>query len=142
LILYIESLMKTQGYFHFTFFLLVLIFGSLTTYGQDKTAATDLKKEIKKKKEAPDEKTLLFIVKSESKGILYGNKCFLDVQHRMGFEYLIQPKGQPLNRNEVGRNLHNFGIKFALIFKNGPFYGIKLSKKKKECRELTGDFVG
>jgi len=60
----------------------------------------------------------------------------------MGFEYMVQPKGQPLNRNGLGRNLHNLGIKFALYFRNGPFWQIKLNKKKKECRKLSGDFVG
>lgn len=133
--------MKLQRYL-LTFCFLTLFFTPMLTYGQDKTAAIDFNQEIKKKKEAPKEKKLLFIVKNNTSGILYGNKCFLDIQHSMGFEYLIQPKGQRLNRNEFGRNLHNFGIKFALIFKNGPFYGIKLNKKKKECRKLTGDFVG
>jgi hypothetical protein len=60
----------------------------------------------------------------------------------MGFEYLVQPKGQPLNRNGFGRNMHNLGIKFVLLFKNGPFWQIRLSKRKKECRKLSGDFVG
>ena len=128
-------------------FLFLFVFGAVillskSAFCQDKTGATDAKKEISKKKEAPKEKQLLFVIKNNSKGILYGNKCFMDVQHKLGFEYVIQPKGQPLNRNEIGRNLHNFGIKFVLIFRNGPFYGIKLSKKKKECRTLTGDFVG
>lgn len=131
-----------QRFLQIAFCFLFLTLSSSLTFGQDKTAATDSKKGIKKGKEAPDSKKLLFIVKNNSNGILYGNKCFLDVQHKMGFEYLIQPKGQPLNRNEVGRNFHNFGIKFVLLFKNGPFYGIKLRKKKKECRQLTGDFVG
>jgi len=134
--------MELRRYLSTAFIFLVIFLIPEILFGQDKTAATDSKKEIKKKKEGPKEKSLLFIVKNNSNGILYGNKCFLDVQHSLGFEYLIQPKGQPLNRNEAGRNAHNFGIKFVLLFRNGPFYGIKLSKKKKECRTLTGDFVG
>ena len=110
-------------------------------YGQDKTGATDLKSGATKK-DAPKQKKLLFIVKNSSKGILYGNKCFTDVQHSMGFEFLIQPKGQPLNRNEVTRNLHNFGVKFVLLFRNAPFWSVRLNKRKKECRKLSGDFVG
>ncbi len=108
---------------------------------QDKTGATDLKTKVGKK-DAPKQKKLRFIVKNNSKNILYGNKCFLDVQHSMGFEYLIQPKGQPLNRNEVSRNLHNFGVKFLLLFRNAPFWTIRLNKRKKECRRLSADFVG
>lgn len=137
--MYLEAQMKLR-------IPLVLIIGlllcSAKAHSQDKTAATDHKKEIKKRKEAPRDKKLLFIVKNNTKNILYGNKCFQDVQRSMGFEYLVQPKGQARNRNEVSRNLHNFGVKFVLVFRNGPFYGIKLKKKKKECRQLTGDFVG
>ena len=114
----------------------------LASGAQDMTSATDADLEFKKNKEGPKSKKLLFIVRNDSRNILYGNKCFLDVQHSMGFEYIIQPKGQPLNRNEIGRNFHNFGIKFVLLFRNGPFYGIKLKKKKRECRKSTSDFVG
>ena len=129
-------------------FLAGLIFFSLTalsavpSYGQDKTGATDTETRINRKKEAPKKRKPMFIVKNDTKGILYGNRCFLDVQRSMGFEYLVQPKGKPLNRSGLDRNLHNFGVKFLLFFRNGPFWKIKLNKKKKECRKLSGDFVG
>ncbi len=109
---------------------------------QDKTGATNLKTEFNKNKEAPKQKRLRYIVKNDGRKILYGNKCFLDVQHAMGFEFLIQPKGQPLNRNGLARDLHNFGVKFILFFRNGPFWSITLRKRKKECRKQSADFVG
>ena len=65
-----------------------------------------------------------------------------EVTRKMGFEYVLQPKGQPGNRNEVGRLIHNFGVKVSLFFKNGPFWKFKLKKKRNECRESTGDFTG
>jgi hypothetical protein len=123
-------------------FLSLLIFSVGTSFAQDKTGATDTETKINRKKEAPKKRKPVYIVKNNTKGILYGNRCFLDVQRSMGFEYLVQPKGKPLNRSELGRNLHNFGIKFILCFRNGPFWKIKLKKKKKECRKLSGDFVG
>lgn len=122
-------------------FFLVLV-GSHYSNAQEKTEATDIGIEVNKKKEGPKQKRILYIVKNDGKKILYGNRCFLDVQHAMGFEYLIQLKDQPLNRNELSRNVHNFGVKFILLFRNGPFWGIKIKKKKKECRMLSGDFVG
>ena len=125
-------------------FIIFLIFCSTTNpcIGQDRTGATAKERKINKKKQAPKKRRPLYIVKKDTKGILYGNRCFLDVQRSMGFEYLVQPKGQPLNRSGFTRNVHNFGIKFVLYFRNGPFWQIKLNKKKKECRKLSGDFVG
>jgi len=119
-----------------------LLFVEFPSIAQDRTGAIDTETQVDKKKQAPKKRRPLFIVKKDTKGILYGNRCFLDVQRSMGFEYLVAPKGQPLNRNGLSRNMHNFGIKFLLIFKNGPFWQIRLSKRKKECRKLSGDFVG
>lgn len=109
---------------------------------QDRTGATDRETKVNKKKQGPKKRRILYIVRKDTKNILYGNRCFLDVQRAMGFEYLVQPKGQPLNRSGFTRNMHNLGIKFVLLFKNGPFWQIRLSKRKKECRKLSGDFVG
>ena len=136
-------LIKKQVKVIFSFCLMVMICMQINmSCAQDKTGATNLKTKVNKKKEAPKQKRLLYIVKNDGRKILYGNKCFLDVQHAMGFEFLIQPKGQPLNRNELARNLHNFGIKFVLVFRNGPFWGITLRKRKKDCRKFSADFVG
>lgn len=121
----------------------IILMTNIDSTAQERTGATESKKEHKrKKKDAPKKQKLRYIVKNDTKNILYGNKCFLDVQRECGFEYLVQPKGQPLNRNELSRNLHNFGVKFVLIFRNGPFWPITVNKRKKECRRQSGDFVG
>ena len=135
------SIIKTS--FLTGFMLLCLLFcAEYTCNAQDITGATDKETKVNKKKQGPKKRRLLYIVRKDTKRILYGNRCFLDVQRAMGFEYLVQPKGQPLNRNGFGRNMHNLGIKFVLLFKNGPFWQIRLSKRKKDCRKLSGDFVG
>lgn len=81
-------------------------------------------------------------VKNSSKGLLIGNKCMEEVQQEMGFIYVIQHKGRNDTMNEVHRFGHNFAAKLKLFFKNGPFWKFKLKKKRKECRRLSGDFVG
>ena len=106
------------------------------------TNVTNPDMKVDKKKEAPEKKKLIKIIKNDTKGILYGNRCFEEVTADMGFEYVVQPKGQPGNRSEFGRNMHNFWAKFKLFFKAGPFWKSKVKKKVRECRELSGDFVG
>ena len=81
-------------------------------------------------------------VKSSSKGLLIGNPCMEEVTNKMGFVYLIQPKGQEPNQNGLQRNIHNFFAKIKITFRNGPFWKFKLKKKRRECGTETGDFVG
>jgi len=106
------------------------------------TNMTSMDQKIDKKKEGPEKKKLIQIIKPDTKGILYGNRCFEEVTNEMGFEYVVQPPGQPGNRTPVGRFFHNFGAKFKLFFKAGPTWKSKVKKKVKECRELSGDYVG
>ncbi len=88
------------------------------------------------------QKALIHWVKPDAKGLLIGNKCMDEVTYKMGFIYLVQPKGQPGHRTEFGRLTHNFFAKMGIFFRNGPFWKFKLKKKAKECRRLTGDFMG
>ena len=81
-------------------------------------------------------------IKNDTKGLLLGNRCMEDVTRSMRFEYVVQPKGQPGNRSEFGRLIHNFFAKIGITFRNGPFWKFKLKKKRKECRRKTGDYVG
>ena len=115
-------------------------FSQTEEYRETNMTSYDVK--VDKKKEAPEQKKLIKIIKNDTKEILYGNRCFEEVTADMGFEYVVQPKGQPGNKNEFGRNVHNFGAKFRLFFKAGPFWKSKVKKKVRECRELSGDFVG
>ena len=88
------------------------------------------------------EKQLIYWVKNDARGLLEGNPCMDEVTRDMGFVYLIQPQGQTWNNSEFERLLHNFGAKFRIMLKNGPFWKFKLKRERKRCRELTGDFVG
>lgn len=87
------------------------------------------------------------IIKTSSKGLLIGNPCMEEVYNELGLRYTIQRKeyaGRP-NANYVNgfyRFFINLGAKVKLLFRNGPFWKFKLNKKRKECRELSGDFVG
>lgn len=107
-----------------------------------KTNKTDPDVKLKKNKERPKRKRYVQIIKNNTKGILYGNKCFEDFTKSRGYEYVVQPKGNARNRSNLGRFLHNFGVKFVILIKNGPFWKIKEKKKKKECKLKTGDYVG
>jgi hypothetical protein len=81
-------------------------------------------------------------IKNNSKGLLIGNACMNEITHSMGFQYVIQIKGQPGNRHEFGRFMNNIGAKTTIFFRNGPFWKIKLNRKRKDCRRLTGDHLG
>ena len=136
------------------FYQQVLSFGlfllCLNGYGQSitengeilSTQATNPKARPDAKKEGPKKKKIRYIVRSDSKNTLSGNKCFEEATHKFGFEYLIVPEKMPPNRNGFSRFIHNFGVKTVLFFKNGPGWQIRLNKKYKQCRYGYGDFVG
>lgn len=92
-------------------------------------------KEFKKKK-------IRYIVKSDTKNLLLGNKCAEEETLKMGFMYVATPKGQPGNKDQVKRTFKNLATKTFLLFKNGPFWKYRLKKRVKKCRQMTGDFVG
>ncbi len=106
------------------------------------TQAIDSKPALDPKKQKPEEQRYLYIIKNNSKNTLKGNKCFEEVTHKYGFEYLIVPKDLPPNRNEFSRFIHNFGVKFILFFRNGPFWQLKMKKKYNQCKYRYGDFTG
>lgn len=94
------------------------------------------------KKQGQKEKRIRFIITNDTKNTLTGNRCFEDITTGMGFQYLAVPKGQPPNKNGFSRWRHNFGVKFMMVLKNGPFWKTKVNKKYDECKFSSGDFVG
>ena len=106
------------------------------------TQATNPRARPDAKKEGPKKKNIRYIIRSDSKGTLTGNKCFEEVTKKFGFEYLIVPENMPPNKNGFSRFMHNLGVKTVLFFKNGPGWQIRLNKKYKRCRYGYGDFVG
>lgn len=106
------------------------------------TQATDPNAKPDARKMGPKEKKILYIIKSNPQGTLYGNPCFKDATHKFGFEYLIAPEGLPPNRNDFSRGMHNLGVNIILFFRNGPFWKVRLKKKLEHCKYDYGDFVG
>ena len=94
------------------------------------------------KKQGDKEKKIRYIITNDTKETLAGNVCFEEAINKMGFQYLAVPKGQPPNKNGFSRWWHNFGVKFMLTLKNGPFWKIKVNKKYEECKFGSGDFTG
>jgi len=134
----IKSLIKT-----ILLALSILLFTpGFTQDGHPPTKAIDPNVEVRKNKLGPKNKKLLSLIKNNTKGILYGNRCFEEFTHKRGYEYVVQPKGQSRNRNGLSRWLHNFGVKFVVTLKRGPFWKISEGKKIKECRAKSGDYVG
>lgn len=129
----------------FIFILFVSFFYYGNGYAQEsipKTNTIDVNAKINKEKERPKRKRYMTIVKFNTKGILYGNKCFEDFTKRMGFFYDVQNKGQSGSLNGFTKFFHNAGIKTALVFTQWPWWKLRVNKKKKDCRKLSGDFMG
>ncbi|MEJ2004533.1 MAG: hypothetical protein P8X57_06130 [Cyclobacteriaceae bacterium] len=129
------------------FLLLFLGFFSLQVSAQDDslrfgdTNTTNTKPTYKTNKKSKRKRSIQWI-KNDSEGLLLGNKCMEEVFDDMGFEYVIQLKGQPGYRNEFSRLAHNLGAKIGIMFRNGPFWKFRLKNEREKCREKTGDFVG
>lgn len=87
-------------------------------------------------------KEYLYLYSTSSRGLLQGNKCVEDYTEARGFRYIVMPPGQEGSLTDMEMRLHNFGVKFVLLLKNGPFWHHRLSKRIKYCREKTGDYVG
>ncbi len=102
--------------------------------------ATGAKPDPKKQKEK--EKKIRYIVKNDTKKTLSGNRCFEEVTYKMGFQYMAVPLGQPYNKTGWSRWWHNFGVKFMVTLKNGPFWKMKVNKKYEECKYGSGDYLG
>lgn len=94
------------------------------------------------KKQKGKEEKIRFIIKNDTKNTLAGNLCFEEATRKMGFLYIAIPKGQAQNKNEFARFRHNFGVRSALFFKNGPFWKSKVNKKLEDCKYGSGDYVG
>jgi len=110
--------------------------------GVDETRATSTRARKEARKQAPKKTHYRYIIKSNSKHTLKGNKCFEAVTHHFGFEYLIAPQDLPPNTSGFKRWIHNFGVKFILFFRNGPGWQLRLKKRYEECKYRYGDFVG
>jgi hypothetical protein len=93
--------------------------------------------------EAPErQKQYKTIYKREAYGAFLGNKCVEESTRNMGFNYELVPKQGPGRKTAVAVFLHNSGTRFLLMFKNGPFWQLRLRKQIDACRIKTGDYIG
>lgn len=125
--------------------LLLVVLSTSAIYAQEtrpKTNSIDTNSSFDKRKERPDRNRYMTIIKNNTKGILYGNKCFEDFTRSIGFTYAVQIKGNSGSLNGAGRFFHNAGVKTALFFTAWPWWKLRVNKKNKDCRKLSGDFVG
>lgn len=126
------------------FFLLMCLSG----YAQDddlkfgNTATTNKSPTNKPRHKELKSKRPIHWIKNDPGDLLLGNKCMEDLTTDMGFEYVVQVKGKHGYKSEIERLAHNLTAKIGIMFRNGPFWKFKLKKKRKECREKTGDYVG
>lgn len=131
----------------FTIFLM-----GVAAYGQ-KSKKDDWKKHVPtenikpgyqgdKPKNRPKRKVIEYIYVKDSKDILYGNPCAVEVTRKMGFEYVPQPLGVPGGMSITRIENHNMLVKLKLFFTKGPFWKLLVKKRIKECAENSGDFVG
>ncbi|MGF1635843.1 MAG: hypothetical protein ACFCUU_02135 [Cyclobacteriaceae bacterium] len=132
----------------YIFFGIVLnAFFAVTVFSQERNPpapTTNTKPNLKPhpKNKLPKQKKVRYIIKNDTKKTLLGNRCFENATQKMGFQYLVIPRGQAGNKNEWERNMNNLGVKTVVLFKNGPFWKIKERKKYKACRQTTGDIIG
>ncbi|BDC98381.1 hypothetical protein [Persicobacter psychrovividus] len=126
------------------FLLIIFLFAPAQVWAQTKasrTSATEAQSsKYLAKKHRSKQNQYSYIIKKNSKKTLYGNPCFTQATHNMGFEYLIMPKGRKPYKNEWQRFWQNFGVKTKLFFTRGPWWKLKLNKQFKECQIQTGDY--
>lgn len=93
-------------------------------------------------KEPPAPKEYMHIYRPNTRGTLLGNKCMDDYTEKRGFRYVVMPGGIEERPSVLEMRAHNFGVKFILLLKNGPFWHHRLNKELRKCRESTGDYMG
>lgn len=128
-------------------FLCILFLAASSAFGQEKlkfgdTGTTNTSPTYKPNNKNFKRKRPIEWVKNSSAGLLIGNKCMDNIYEEMGFVYVIQTKQQSRRLTGFERFFHNMVSKFRIMLKNGPFWKFKLKKKRKECRRLSGDYVG
>ena len=94
------------------------------------------------KGEKPKRKKIMIIYVPDASKILYGNPCATFETHRMGFEYVVEPRNGMESKTWKGKFLNNLGVKTKLVVTRSPFWKLILKKRIKKCREQSGDFVG
>ncbi|MEM6830404.1 MAG: hypothetical protein AAF551_07790 [Bacteroidota bacterium] len=133
-----------------TVLLISLVFGSFC-FAQNKdegipdyipTENLDKKKDANSASLRSKKKRYDVIYRPSAKNILYGNPCAVEATHKMGFEYLVEPRGISGSKSQKGKFVNNLWVKTKLVLRRSPFWKLILKKRFKKCRRMSGDFVG
>lgn len=121
----------------------ILAFGQKIPYPQSDLPTENVKmgKDSNKRANKPKRKRYSYIYVPNGNKVLYGNPCATEATHKMGFEYLVEPKGNG-SKTKKGKILNNLWVKTKLVATRSPFWKAILKRKFKECRIKSGDFVG
>jgi len=106
------------------------------------TENLEMRKDANKSSNAPDRKRIAILYVKNANKILYGNPCATKETHRMGFEYIVEPRNGLESKTRKGKFLNNLWVKTKLVVTRSPFWKIILNKRIKDCRMQTGDFAG
>ena len=131
-------------------FLVMLAAMGLNCFGQKEkpvqeelpTENLDMRKDSNKRTNMPKRKKYSRIYVPNVNKILYGNPCVLEETHKMGFEYLVEPRNISGSKNWKGKFINNLWVKSKLVVTRSPFWKAILKKKIKKCRAMSGDLVG
>ncbi len=124
-------------------FLLIFVFlnVSLQLKAQEKhkkTNAIDFVNVEGSKQIYKSHKKLIEVFKQDTKGLMYGNICVVEVTHKMGFEYVVEHDGS----GALGNFFHNRVSYLRIMFRNGLFWRHKLKLRIEDCKQASGDFIG
>lgn len=106
------------------------------------TENLEMRKDSNKAMNRPQRKNISLLYVANADKILYGNPCVTEATHKMGFEYIVEPRNGLESKTSMGKFLNNLWIKTKLVGTRSPFWKLILKKKIKECRRQSGDFVG
>lgn len=128
-------------------FLITAVLSSLSVvcFAQEKPPRSntiDQNPKVDIKKEAPKVKKPKEIIKNDTRGILYGNRCFEEYTRSKGYIYVIQPQPNPTFKARYKKSWHNFGVKLLITLKYSIFWKAIERKRMIDCRLKTGDRIG
>ena len=106
------------------------------------TENLESRKDSNKSSNQSKRKRIALLYVKDADKILYGNPCATEETHRMGFEYIVEPKSRLRSKSKVGKFFNNFLVKAKLVVTRSPLWKAILNKRMRSCRQKTGDFVG
>ncbi|GAB4245810.1 MAG: hypothetical protein Tsb0034_24520 [Ekhidna sp.] len=101
-----------------------------------------MKKDANKASNRPKRKNISLLYVPTADKILYGNPCATEETHKMGFEYIVEPRNGMESKTVKGKFLNNLWVKTKLVVTRSPFWKLILNNRIKKCRRQSGDFVG